>query len=421
MLKVYITLILWLTISQFSFSQNRCSANEYNQYLENKLPEIKEARIALEEALTLGESAMKKAETSEHLIRIPVVIHIIHNDINNQPGTSGSTNISDEQVYSQIRVLNEDFRRLLGTNGFNDDPVGADTEVEFCLATRDTSGYPTSGINRIYNSKGFWSMSEDAQLKALSYWPSDQYLNIWVANLSAEIIGYAQFPYGSVYSDLNEGPSAAETDGVVLDYKAFGTTGTATSPFHLGRTCSHEIGHWLGLRHLWDIRADTCGDDGVMDTPVDDRSNNDNDCVDSSYCGGKWGHDMARNYMDYSIDACFNIFTLGQKERIRAVMSSAPLRVGILSSQGCAIPLNTYSALDAAIYFAPNPAVNQVELHGINHLSGNCKVMNVSGNVIMEESLREDNVIDISALSSGIYFFHIQFKEGTLVRKVVKL
>lgn len=247
------------------------------------------------------------------IITIPVVVHVVYK--------ANSQNISTSQIQSQIDVLNEDFRRM-NSDANGTWPQAADTEIEFCLATVDPSGNSTTGIQRRKTNKRSFG-SNDA-MKAnntggINAWPASDYLNIWVCNLSGGLLGYAQFPGGP-----------ASTDGVVVDYAYFGNTGTATAPFDLGRTATHEVGHWLNLRHIWGDGGCSV-DDFVSDTPLSDASNG--GCATGHVsCGSV---DMVENYMDYSDDACMNLFTSGQSNRMNALFSAGGARASLLSSGGC--------------------------------------------------------------------------------------
>jgi len=141
-------------------------------------------------------------------------------------------------------------------------------------------------------------------------------LNMWIGTIGGGILGYAQFPGGS-----------AATDGVVVDPKYFGTTGTATAPFDGGRTMTHEVGHWLNLRHIWgDGRCNR--DDFVADTPTSDRPNYGCPGFPTTHCRST---DMTMNYMDYVNDDCMYMFSLGQKERMRALFGPGGVREGMLA------------------------------------------------------------------------------------------
>ncbi|MBI2966992.1 MAG: hypothetical protein HYY40_04165 [Bacteroidetes bacterium] len=202
----------------------------------------------------------------------------------------------------------------------------------------DPSGNSTTGIVRRSTTDA--SFSTDDQVKFTSQggdnaWPCGDYLNIWVCDLSGGLLGYAQFPGG-----------ACNTDGVVIDYLYTGTTGS-TPPFDLGRTATHEVGHYLNLRHIWGDA--NCGSDLVSDTPTHDNSHG--GCPTHPYhtnaCGGGTSPngEMFMNYMDYTDDNCMNIFTSGQRTRMRNLFGAGGARLSLLSSQGCVSPV----ALDAGI------------------------------------------------------------------------
>lgn len=256
-------------------------------------------------------------------VTIPVVVHVVYNN--------ATENISDAQILSQIDVLNDDFRRnnadaVFTAAGFLG--VAADTEIEFCLASVDPSGNPTTGITRTSTTKT--SFSTDDKVKQTSQggidaWDRDSYLNLWVCDLSGGLLGYAQFPGG-----------AASTDGVVCDYQYFGTIGTATAPFDLGRTATHEVGHWLNLRHIWGDDGTSCaGSDLVADTP--NQADETYGCPSTTRisCSNGPNGDMYQNYMDYTDDACMNIFTSGQKTRMQALFSPGGARASIATSTAC--------------------------------------------------------------------------------------
>jgi len=280
----------------------------------------------------------RNAKISDTLIyEIPIVVHVIHNSKDNFIGGVNNRNISDEQIHSQIAVLNEDFRKKAGTHGFNTNPAGADTRIQFCLAQYDPDGKSTTGIIRVYNKKlSFDYELDDVELKNLSYWPSDQYLNIWVTNIAGKILGYAQLPGGSGIPGAPFNDGSEFTDGVVIDYKAFGTLGSAGKPYNLGRTATHEVGHWLGLVHIWGDRY--CGDDFVSDTPTQEwHADSTETLCDVRYteCSGVRIPKMYENYLDYTVDKCMNIFTQGQKERMRTFLEVSPRRKKLLESGGC--------------------------------------------------------------------------------------
>ncbi|MGB1318448.1 MAG: zinc metalloprotease, partial [Flavobacteriales bacterium] len=258
------------------------------------------------------------------IITLPVVVHVLYN--------TSAQNISDAQIQSQIDVLNEDFRRT--NSDASNTPadflgLAADSEIEFCLATIDPSGNATNGITRKSTNNSSWG-TDDAMKKSsqggVDAWNTGKYLNIWVCNISGGILGYAQFPGGP-----------ADTDGVVCLTTAFGTTGNVNAPFNGGRTTTHEVGHWLNLRHIWGDGG--CGvDDFVSDTPASDGPNYTG--APCTYpgpvsCGT---NDMFQNYMDYSDDGCMNMYTTGQKNRMRTLFDAGGFRASLLTSNGCGAP-----------------------------------------------------------------------------------
>ena len=269
----------------------------------------------------------------DQVLSIPVVVHVIHNG---EPIGVGA-NISAAQVQAQIEVLNEDFRRRMGSNGFNDHPDGADCEIEFYLAPIGPNGasLPEPGIDRVNGGrnswpKGFLRNPIETEIKPTTIWPPNQYFNIWTVNfggfVSRNLLGYAQFPSQSGLEGLNASEGSPQTDGIVIGYKYFGSSQKGDfpdliAPYDLGRTTTHEVGHWLGLRHIWGD-GDCTVDDFCTDTPTADEPNQ--GCPNTSFsCGSA---NMFENYMDYTNDGCMNIFTLEQKQRMLQVLRNSPRR-----------------------------------------------------------------------------------------------
>jgi hypothetical protein len=260
---------------------------------------------------------------TRNVITIPVVFHVVYN--------TTSENISDAQIQSQLDVLNADFRSL--NSDVSQTPsdfagVVADVQIEFCLATQDPSGNATTGITRKFTTNTSWGTSsalKNSSQGGTSPWNPSNYLNIWVCNIGNGILGYATLPV--VVSPT--------LDGVVLDYRYTGTIGTATAPYHKGRTATHEVGHWLNLLHIWGDA--TCGNDQVVDTPVHNTSNG--GCPVHPHYSTCTGNpvEMTMNYMDYTFDACMYMFTNGQKARMRAVLEGGT-RASLLTSPGCLPP-----------------------------------------------------------------------------------
>ena len=254
---------------------------------------------------------------------IPVVVHVVYNP------SSPEQNISEAQIRSQIDVLNRDFRKQnLDSASIPAafQPLAVDARIEFVLATTDLNGNPTNGITRTTTTAtGF---ADDDRVKSTTTggadpWPSDHYLNLWVCQLNGGLLGYAQFPGGP-----------AATDGVVITHTGFGTTGTAAAPFNLGRTATHEIGHWLNLRHIWGDDGNGCnGSDFADDTPNQAGPNFGKPSFPHVTCNNDPNGDMFMNYMDYTDDAAMFMFTAGQVVRMQAVLDSERSSIGTTRSE----------------------------------------------------------------------------------------
>lgn len=287
-------------------------------------------------------------DRSEEILTIPVVVHIVHKG----EAYGDGSNITDEQIYSAVNALNEDFRKMPGTWG---DGNGVDTDIEFCLAQRDPDGNDHSGINRVngctvsnYCSQGITAGNgqgaSETEIKNLSRWPNQQYYNIWVVaeiennNGGSGIQGYAYFPTTSM------------VDGTVILFNAFGTTGTLKSYTNRNKVLTHELGHAFALFHTF--QGQSCSEtnctlqgDRVCDTPPTTLNWN---CA-SPACGGT---QQVNNYMDYTSQTCQNMFTEGQRTRMRlAIQNSRP---NLLLSDGCQ-PVSAALA-DAAITEISQPA-----------------------------------------------------------------
>ncbi len=307
-----------------------CLTPEMHTELQTKygLPSIEEYEIEFNKLKK--DYLVRRKSTNATSIIIPVIVHVIHNG--ESIGTGA--NISAAQVKSQIEVLNEDFRRKEGTNGFNSHSDGADVEIEFVLALRDASGneLQEAGIHRVNGTINSWDNDriEDV-LKPQTIWNPKKYMNVWTVNFGGDledILGYAQFPSLSGLGGLDNNGGLAATDGVVIGYRYFGRVGDVAEHYDGGRTATHEVGHWLGLRHIWGD-GDCSEDDFCEDTPNAGHSNY--TCEPINSCG-LFVNDMIENYMDYTPDACMNIFTEDQKARMQVVMEVSPRRKQLLNS-----------------------------------------------------------------------------------------
>ncbi|NEE00911.1 zinc metalloprotease [Phytoactinopolyspora halotolerans] len=293
-----------MTESAVPDAVRRCATMQVHHRLLDVVPAYADACAAFE-----NRTFFRQVPARVDVVRIPVVVHVVW--------ASAEQNIDDEQVHSQIDVLNADFRAANADLDRVPDvwkPLIGDARVEFALATRDPDGRPTDGITRTHSSVPAFG-ADDAVKSALTggsdAWPAQTYLNIWVCQLTGGIAGYAQFPGG---------PSG--TDGIVVTHTSFGTTGTATAPFDLGRTATHEVGHWFNLRHIWGDDGEGChGSDFVDDTPNQAGPSRGCPTFPAVSCDNGPNGDMFVNFMDYTDDACTAMFTQGQVERIDATLT----------------------------------------------------------------------------------------------------
>ncbi|WP_312078773.1 M43 family zinc metalloprotease [Chryseobacterium sp.] len=326
----------------------RCASTEYEAMLQKQNPRrMTDEQFESWISPLIANASANKSQNGG-IVTIPVVVHVIHNG----QALGTAPNIKDAQVESQITVMNQDFRKMAGTPGFNTNAVGADTMIQFALAKVDPNGNPTNGINRVNMCKAFWTTAEvNSTVKPATIWDPTQYMNMWSVQLggtSANILGYAQFPSNSGVVGVPAG-GAANTDGVVANYATFGssdlsnaTTGPflLNAPYNKGRTMTHEVGHFLGLRHIWGDDTDplVCATDYCNDTPPAHEDNYACTAPVASCTAGLF--EMVENYMDYTNDTCMNIFTVDQKARMTAVMNNSPRRVELkTSTKDVAIPL----------------------------------------------------------------------------------
>jgi len=300
-----------------------CGAMEVHRRLLSTSPEYVANRARLENH-TRRYVARGGASRFAGIARIPVVVHVVWN--------TPDQNISDAQIQSQIDVLNRDYRATnpdVSTVPTPFQPLVADSRIEFFLATVGPDGAATSGITRVSTATA--SFTDDDAVKSAASggadpWPAEHYLNIWVCRLSGSLLGYAQFPGGP-----------AETDGVVITHTGFGTTGTATPPFHLGRTATHEIGHYLNLFHIWGDDGSGCsGSDEVDDTPNQGGANLGVPTFPHVSCSNGPNGDLFVDYMDYVDDAVMVMFTQGQVARIQACLDG--VRTALIAAQRAPVP-----------------------------------------------------------------------------------
>ncbi len=421
-MKAITGILIFLSCLTSVTAQRICGSDNYTAALLKSNPALQAAYQDAENQIkkTTAKSNLRFRDTAQNeLINIPVVIHVIYK--------TAVQNISDAQIQSQLISLNNDFA------GINADrantpkvfrPLAADVRIKFCIAQVDPRGNKTTGIIRKYSNTEVFFADDAMKFNNRGgddAWDSKRYLNIWVCALGGRSLGYAAIPGG---------PS--DVDGVVIAYDAFGTTGTLRPLFNKGRTATHETGHWMGLKHVW---GDTdCGDDGVDDTPRQKSYNY--GCPSFPHitsCSVDERGDMFMNYMDFSDDACMNMFTYGQKNRMRALFAKGNLRNSFLVSFACDSNLAQGGALPdtaakvvapALVKIYPNPAESAITIQ--------CKtasklalqplqIFTVTGTKVYAATLSsEETRFAISFLTPGLYIVKVGEGKDATTSKLIK-
>lgn len=410
-------LIIIFILNSFCISAQRVCDTE--RYIQTDFKEQDWARGGLP-------SVPPRDTAVNEIITIPVVIHVLFN--------SAAQYISDAQVLSQIEVLNRDFR-LLNTDKVNVPAAfknkAADARIMFCLAQVDPEGRPTTGILRRYTTLPSFRTIDDMKLKAKGgsdAWDSKAYLNIWVCSMGGRSLGYATPPGGD-----------PKKDGVVINFDVFGDRGTVRKDFNKGRTGTHEIAHWLGIKHIWGD-AD-CGDDEIADTPPQTSYNY--GCPSfprKTYCSADNNGDMFMNFMDLTNDGCMNMFTTGQKNKMRAQFALGGKRNSLLRSYRCdgslasgaPLPQDSLPVKEAVtekkedpISIYPNPVQDVVNISAkeMNTLNGKTvTIYNNTGAVMLTYILKSNKtVIPLKQLLPGVYMLKIGEASDQKVFKLIKL
>ncbi len=422
MFKFVLTLFIFLIpFSTFFAQQTRtCASNDYLQYILSKDPTLY-SRYEQAERLTLVDTGQSFLEPRNKPVIIPVVIHVLYN--------VGSENISDEQINSQIDVLNADYRKK-NTDALQVPaifiPLAADCLINFHLANVDPSGRRTSGIERIFTSQKSWNTDDAMKFNengGTYAWDAANYLNIWICNLNGGVMGYSTFP-----------GSSTNVDGVVIDYRFFGTTGTVKTPFSLGRTTTHEIGHYFNLKHIWG--DSDCGDDFVADTPQQAHAFRGTPSFPQyGVCNGNFLINMSMNFMDYVNDAAMHLFTLGQFSRVQATLNPGGPRASLIYSKGydpsnsdvtLTATAETQSPTECEISTFPNPANDRlsIRLSLSNSQIVRLSLFDVQGRELkfIEKTFysgKNNAEFDLSELKNGIYILSAKAADFTVPKKVI--
>ena len=408
-------------LSTITFSQNlhRCVTQEAIQYQENITPGfIDQVQQVFENSKAYSSNNLEKAGA---IYNIPVVVHVVYN--------TPEQNLADSVIFNQIQTLTEDYNRLNAdtVNMRSDfDIVKGSPQINFILAQVDPSGATTTGITRTSTStSSFGSLAfltgDFTDLEKVKStmdggedpWDQSRYLNIWVCNMSINIFGTettALLGYATPPSGLPNWPPGSTpnlSDGVVIQFQAFGSN----NPNILdagggaidvrGRTASHEVGHYLGLRHIWGD-GDCTAEDGIDDTPnADAQSNQDCDITKNTCTDNIQGvdlPDMIENFMDYSEETCQNSFTQGQVDLMHGVLENQ--RFDLVNNNPAAI--NELDLISFSI--APNPASNQIQIESSDVIQ-KISIVSVDGQIAYTVELNNTStIINTSELARGYYY-----------------
>jgi Pregnancy-associated plasma protein-A/Secretion system C-terminal sorting domain len=323
----FILLLSLITLS--AKAQRKCGSDVDIEYIRLNYPEQFQRILDFNREANDYKNALA-TRGAEEIIVIPVVVHVLWN--------TPQQNISDALIHSQIAVLNEDFNRL-NADAINTPSEFADVasnpKFRFRLACRDPFGSPTSGIIRKFTRvESFSSFNKPKQIQSSEGenqfvgsdpWRTDKYLNIWVCNIEATI-------------RTNRGyiPALRSTefiDGVLMHYEGFGRDNNLPlANYKLGRTCTHEVGHWLNCYHIY--QGNSCSGDGdfCADTPPQNGANQNCPSFPHFSCPNQPNGDMFMNFMDASVDVCLNLFTNDQKNRMRALFEPNSFRRSIIEN-----------------------------------------------------------------------------------------
>ncbi|MBL4587456.1 MAG: T9SS type A sorting domain-containing protein [Flavobacteriales bacterium] len=404
-------ILFWIICGMTVSAQTvRCGTSEKMQELLSNNPDIQVIRDNLEEFTERWVD--ENSNTGERaVVTIPVVVHVVYK--------TNAENISDAQIQSQIDVLNEDLRAM-NADAANVPSVWnnliADCEIQFSLAKQTPNGEWTNGITRTETDVDNWNASDNVKFTSEGgedAWPANDYLNIWVCNIGSNFLGYTYQP--GVNPNI---------DGVVIGYRFFGTVGNVSNTYDLGRTTTHEIGHYFNLYHPWGGGAsnNNCSStDFISDTPIQGSPNFGCETFPNVSCSNAPNGDMFMNFMDYSNDDCLIFFTPDQKNRMLATLNGP--RAGLLTSNGLTIGIEE-QALQNTLSVYPNPSSSVINIRFDNNRKtlSDIRILDLLGKEIFSYAMIDLSTtsyqIDVSQLTGGIYLLEVKTDNGHINRKI---
>jgi hypothetical protein len=426
MKKQLLALFGLITLGAYAQDFHRCYTHEAMEMVEAANPGYMDrVNEIFERAKLVG------SQDRDEVYTIPVVVHVVYD--------SDEKNLPDSVIHNQIETLNADYRRLNEDaenlrDTFN--TIVGDTHIQFALASIDPEGNPTTGITRtetdVESFFSFDNIAEDVKSSATGGtdpWDQEHYLNIWVCDMSffgfVSLLGYATPPDG--LDHWPDDATAGLSDGVVVQYQVFGSNNPV--PVDIGggeydvrgRTLTHEVGHYLGLRHIWGD-GDCTAEDGVDDTPnaVEESSQDcnliKNTCVDDIADLGDLP-DMVENFMDYSAESCQNSFTLGQIEIMRGVLEIERYE---LVNGGAEAGIEDLSLNAPQVELFPNPSNGSAQLRFEQPGEYHVKLYNETGQQVKSLQINDQTQeVFFNDLSAGFYLVQITSKEGIRTEKLI--
>lgn len=398
-----ITLLSFCFLTIVTFSQHKKNC-QFHQYEERRA--IQNSNYLLEKEKLERESKefiekFRQKRIQNQVYKIPVVVHIIYQS------EEAQNNISDIQINEQINVLNEDFRKKnsnFSKTPLDFQPLAADVGIEFQLATTDPDGNNTTGItrtittvNQIGETNNYYKTSQGG----IDAWNNKEYLNIWVCELSFGSLGFAYPPSSISFAD----------DGIVISPDFFGRIPKSKN---LGRTATHEVGHYFNLLHIWGNNGGCSDDDNVEDTPIQKKEYYGNPTHPSISCTSP---DLFNNYMDYVNDSTMTLFTNGQKERMLAALLGP--RKSLLSSKGLDIVNNTQEISTKNIIIKTNLENRTIKFKSTNSEKITISIFSSVGILLKRNTISTNQSIDISTLSFGTYFLKVEQDNTVYTKKIL--